>query len=250
MDKSAKTQRSLARGRGRRRAGRLFHTVGAALSKGLGEVGRAMATADELDALDLLKAQHRAIDLLFRAIQSAKGASKATAFGELADMLAVHATIEEWIFYPGVRSAETEALLAASTGQHLAMQRTLADMLDEDVSGESFDAKLGLLREQVQHHAIEEEEAKLFPKVRAATDDDYRAAMAGAMIALMVELQQKGAPAREVPPSSRATPVELTERTWMHTSPHRGASVRAGVASRRRRAPLRRSRVAAEKAAK
>jgi len=224
MDKRAKTGEGLVPGRGRRRA-----------------------TADELDAIDLLRAQHRAIDLLFRAIQSAKGASRATSFRELADMLAVHATIEEWIFYPGVRTADTEALLAASTEQHLAMQRTLADMLDEDVSGEAFDAKLGLLREQVQHHAIEEEEAKLFPKVRAATDDDYRAAMAGAMIALMVELQQTGGRARA---SGRAAPRALAERTWMRSAPHRGASSHRGVAARRRLAPSRRARSAIEKAAK
>jgi len=160
--------------------------------------------ADDLDALDLLRAQHRAIDLLFRAVQSTKGTTKATSWRELTDMLVVHATIEEWIFYPGVRSVETEELLAESTEEHLAMKRTLADMLDDDVSGDTFDAKLSLLREQVNHHAIEEEEAKLFPKVRAATDDDYRAAMAGAMIALMVELQQKGAP-------RNATPAETDE---------------------------------------
>lgn len=158
-----------------------------------------VSTADDLDALDLLRAQHRAIDLLFRAIQSAKGASKATSFRELADMLAVHATIEEWIFYPGVRSAGTEELLAESSEEHLAMKRTLADMLDEDVSGDTFDAKLSQLQEQVNHHAMEEEEAKLFPKVRAATDADYRAAMAGEMIAMMVELQEKGAPRNAIP---------------------------------------------------
>jgi hemerythrin superfamily protein len=214
MDKHAKTGKGLARARGRRKKrgnpglnrgfkGGLFHTLGAALSSGLEKVGRAMSTADDLDALDLLRAQHRAIDLLFRALQSAKGADRATAFRELADMLAVHATIEEWIFYPGVRSAETEELLAESTEEHLAMKRTLADMLDADVSGEVFDAKLSLLREQVHHHAMEEEEAKLFPKVRAATDDDYRAAMAGAMIALMVELQQKGAPRNAVAAETR-----------------------------------------------
>jgi len=158
-----------------------------------------VSTADDLDALDLLRAQHRAIDLLFRAIQSAKGASKAASFRELADMLAVHATIEEWIFYPGVQSAETEDLLAESTEEHVAMKRTLADMFDEDVSADAFDAKLSLLHEQVQHHAIEEEEAKLFPKVRAATDADYRAALAGAMIALMVELQQERGPRKAIP---------------------------------------------------
>jgi hemerythrin superfamily protein len=199
MDKRAKNGEGLARGRRRRRTGGLFHTVGATLSSGLEKIGRAMSTREDLDALDLLRAQHRAIDLLFRAIESANGASKAAPFRELADMLAVHATIEEWIFYPGVRSPETEALLAESTEEHLAMKRSLADMLEEGVFGEAFDAKLSVLREQVHHHAIEEEEAKLFPKVRDATDADYRAAMAGAMIALMVELQQKGAPRNAIP---------------------------------------------------
>jgi len=160
---------------------------------GAGLPPRAISAADDLDVLDLLTAQHRAMDLLFREIKSAKGSSKAAGFRELADMLAVHATIEEWIFYPGVRSAETEALLAESREEHLTVKRTVADMLDDDVSGEAFDAKLSVLQEQVHHHAIEEEEAKLYPKVLAATDADYRAAMAGAMIALMVELQQTGA---------------------------------------------------------
>ena len=199
MAKRARTGKSLAQGGKRRQPGGLFQTVGSALSKGLEKVARAMSTADDLDAIDLLRAQHRAVDGLFRQIQSAKGASKGASFRELADLLAVHATIEEWIFYPGVRSAETEELLAESTEEHLAMKRTLADMLDEDVDGETFNAKLSVLQEQVHHHAIEEEEAKLFPKVRAATDDDYRAAMAGAMIALMVELQQRGAPRNDVP---------------------------------------------------
>ena len=72
-------------------------------------------------------------------------------------------------------------------------------MLDEDVAGETFAAKLSVLEEQVHHHAIEEEEGKLFPMVRAAIDDDYRAALAGEMIALMVEAQEKGAPRNAIP---------------------------------------------------
>jgi len=194
MGKRARRGNGIAERKIRGKPGGLFRTMGSALSKGLDNIARAMATADDLDGLDLLKAQHRAVDRLFRDIQSAKGARKATSFRELADLLAVHATIEEWIFYPGVRSAETEELLAESREEHLAMKRTLADLLDQDVAGETFDAKLSVLEEQVHHHAMEEEEGKLFPKVRAATYDDYRAALAGAMIALMVELQEKAAP--------------------------------------------------------
>ena len=199
MAKHGKSGKGLARARRRRNAGGLFRTVGSALSRGLEKVAQAMSTPDDLDAIDLLKAQHRAVDRLFREVEAAKGPSKATSFRELADLLAVHATIEEWIFYPGVRSAETEDLLAESREEHLAIKRTLADMLDEDVAGETFDAKLSVLEEQVHHHAIEEEEGKLFPLVRAAIDDDYRAALAGEMIALMVEAQEKGAPRNAIP---------------------------------------------------
>jgi hemerythrin superfamily protein len=198
MAKHAKTGKGMARRGKRREAGGLFRTVGSALSEGFERVARAMSPNDDFDALDLLKAQHRGVDRLFREIRSATGPSKANSFRELADMLTVHATIEEWIFYPNVRNDETEDLLAESTEEHLAMKRTLADMLDEDVGGETFDAKLNVLEEQVHHHAIEEEEGKLFPKVRAATDDDYRAALASEMIALMVELQEKGAPRNAV----------------------------------------------------
>ena len=124
MARHANTGRGLARARKRRTEGGLFHKVGSALSKGLGKVAQAMSTAEDLDAIDLLKAQHRAIDRLFREVQSASGTSKATSFRELADLLATHATIEEWIFYPGVRSAETEDLLAESREEHLAIKRT------------------------------------------------------------------------------------------------------------------------------
>jgi hemerythrin superfamily protein len=151
-----------------------------------------------VDAIELLKKDHRKVDEIFEKLQKAKGQEREKLFNQLAQELTVHATIEEWIFYPNVRNDETEDLLAESTEEHLAMKRTLADMLDEDVAGETFDAKLNVLEEQVHHHAIEEEEGKLFPKVRAATDDDYRAALASEMIALMVELQQKGAPRNAV----------------------------------------------------
>jgi hemerythrin superfamily protein len=206
MAKRAKTSKGLAQGGRRRKARGLFQAVGAALSKGLERVSQAASTTttDDFDALDLLKAQHRAVDGLFRQIQSASGNSKAARFRELADLLAVHATIEESIFYPGVLNAETEDLLAESAEEHLAMKRTLADMLDEDVESETIDAKLSVLQEQVHHHAMEEEEAKLFAKVRAATDEDYRAAMAGEMIALMVELQQSGSPRAQVPAETDA----------------------------------------------
>ncbi len=98
MAKRAKT--GLAQRRGSDRRSGLLQAMGAALSKGLHRVVQATVPSDELDALDLLTAQHRAVDGLFRQIQSAKGTTKATRFRELADLLAMHATIEERILDP------------------------------------------------------------------------------------------------------------------------------------------------------
>jgi hypothetical protein len=143
--------------------------------------------------MDLLKAQHRYVDELFSRIQAAGGGRKMGAFRELADMLAMHATIEERIFYPGVKLRSTEELLRESAAEHLAMKRVLADLLDIAIDSHEFDAKLELLKEEVHHHAVEEEERKLFPILRAELDRDYMAGLAGEMIAFMVGLETKGA---------------------------------------------------------
>jgi hemerythrin superfamily protein len=166
---------------------------------GLNKIADAVAPDDGLDALDLLKAQHRGVEKLFAQIQGARGAAKGAAFRELADLLAIHATIEERVFYPSVRRGTTEELLQESVQEHLEMKRVLADMMQLDPADEEFDAKLSVLEEQVTHHAKEEEERKLFPLVRSGFDRDLMAALAGEMIALMVELQQQGSPRAAVP---------------------------------------------------
>lgn len=176
--------------------GGLLQAVGRMVSNGFGSLAE---PDDSLDALDLLKAQHRYVDKLFSRIQSARGQAKAAAFRELADMLAIHAIIEEKIFYPSVKSAGTRELVTESAEEHLGMKRTLADMLELDSSSDEFDAKLSVLEEQVHHHAIEEEEGKLFPIVRREQEEDFRAGLAGEMIALMVELDQMGNARLSVP---------------------------------------------------
>ena len=174
----------------------------------LDKIATAFTPDDSLNALDLLTAQHRYVDKLFAQIAKETGVRKSAAFAELADILAIHAAIEERIFYPGVKSASTEDLLRESVEEHLAMKRTLADLMEMDAGGEEFDAKLKVLEEEVSHHAKEEEEGKLFPLIRAEQDDDFMAALANEMIALMVSLQQEGEPRFAVPSeTSAASPV-------------------------------------------
>lgn len=135
------------------------------------------------DAIDLLESQHDAVDALIGKIEKANDDQKATLFQQLADNLAAHAKIEETIFYPNVMARQTEDLLLESTEEHLSIKRVLADMLATDVTDARFDALLTVLKEQVRHHARDEEEKELFPKVRKLMSKDELAALGGELIA-------------------------------------------------------------------
>ena len=121
-----------------------------------------------MNAIDLLKSQHREVEKLFAELEKAKDSrQKQKLFGELADSLAGHATIEEHQFYPAVRAKRTEDILLESLEEHLGIKRVLADLLKIDANDKTFDAKLKVLKEQVEHH-VGEEEKELFPKVKKA----------------------------------------------------------------------------------
>ncbi|HVU53117.1 MAG TPA: hemerythrin domain-containing protein [Polyangia bacterium] len=152
-----------------------------------------------MNAIDLLKAQHRKVEGLFSKIHKAKDAKKKEGlFVEIADSLAIHATIEEHHFYPGVKAKSTEGLLLESVEEHLAMKRVLSDLLDLDVQDETFDAKLKVLQDLVEHH-VEEEEDDLFPKVAKSLDKDQLAELAEAMESEQAELEERGNPRDAVP---------------------------------------------------
>lgn len=202
-------RKSANNGRGSKNGG-VVGTVKQALNRGLAKAAQMAPPSDDaVDALDLLKAQHQNVEKLFSEIESATGSRKRDLFNELADMLAVHATIEEKIFYPNVKRPSTEDLLRESAEEHLGMKRTLADLLDTDVDHDTFDAKINVLKEQVVHHAKKEEEAKLFPLVRAELDPDFRAALAGEMIALMVDIEQRPEPPRTHVPLETDAPAPI-----------------------------------------
>jgi hemerythrin superfamily protein len=125
-----------------------------------------------MNAIDLLESQHREIDGLFSRIGKAKSTkTKRAAFEELADRLAAHAAIEEHRFYPAVRARRTEDILLESLEEHLGIKRVLADLLETRPAHPTFDAKIKVLKEQVEHH-VGEEEGELFPKVRKLLDDE------------------------------------------------------------------------------
>jgi hemerythrin superfamily protein len=151
-----------------------------------------------MHAIDLLDWQHEEVLLLLRTLTERPGnlQQKRARFQQAADALSVHATLEELQFYPAVRAADTEAELRRSLEEHLAMKRRLADLMLLDAGDASFDAKLVVLRAEVEAHVREERE-QLFPHVRELLDDDQQEAIGQLMTSSLVELE-KGEPRRDV----------------------------------------------------
>jgi iron-sulfur cluster repair protein YtfE (RIC family) len=152
-----------------------------------------------VDILTVLTEQHEQVDELFAQLESGKG-DRTALFAELADKLAAHAASEEKVFYPAVMRKETSELLHESVEEHLAIKRVLADMLelDPDSDKDEFDAKLSVVKEQVSHHAHEEEEDKLFPILRKAMSKVERADLASQYLAMFETLVEEE-PRRNVP---------------------------------------------------
>jgi len=110
-----------------------------------------------MNALDLLTEQHEEVDSLIQRIEASEGDAKEVLFQELADKVAAHAKIEEKIFYPAVMAKQTEEMLLESVEEHLAVKRVLADLIELDPNDDQFDAKLAVMKHQLEHHAHEEE---------------------------------------------------------------------------------------------
>jgi hemerythrin superfamily protein len=161
-----------------------------------------------MNAIEMLKAQHREVEDLFKEIEKEKDAgAKDQLFTRIADKLAIHAAIEEHNFYPSVKAKRTEDILLESLEEHLAIKRVLADLLEIDSLDETFDAKIKLLKEEVQHH-VKEEEGDLFPKVRKILSKEDLDVIAQQMVAEQEELEEAGEPRNSIPAeTSHATPL-------------------------------------------
>lgn len=155
--------------------------------------------ADTIDALELLRSQHQEVESLISEMEDTDDPDeKRELFIEFADKLAAHSTIEEKLFYPSVMDQKTREMLLESTTEHLSVKRLLTDMMELDVEDEQFDAALSVIKEQIRHHAHDEEEKTLFPKVRRMMSADELAALGNEMLA-MFEMLLERQPRRQVP---------------------------------------------------
>ena len=131
-----------------------------------------MGTQPGMDAITLLKTDHRDVESLFKKFEAAGPKARKTkqqVVKRIIEELARHAAIEEQVFYPAVRKgvpAATDDVLE-SLEEHHVVKWTLSELQDLTADDERFTAKATVLIESVRHH-VREEEGELFPKVRAA----------------------------------------------------------------------------------
>ncbi len=154
-----------------------------------------------MNAIDMLKQQHREVEELFEEFEQAgEGArkTKERVCQEIGDALAIHATIEERIFYPESKQENTEELLRESVEEHLAMKKLLADIMQSDLDDPQYEAKMKVLKEQVLHH-VEEEERELFPLVSKSCSREDLEDMGSRMEELAEELEDEGQPRASIP---------------------------------------------------
>jgi hemerythrin superfamily protein len=123
-----------------------------------------------MDAITLLKDDHRTVEQLFKRFEQAGDRAyvqKRQIVDRIIEELSVHAAIEEQVFYPVARAAvpETDDLTLESLEEHHVVKWLLSELEDMDATHERFDAKVTVLIENVRHH-VDEEESEFFPKVR------------------------------------------------------------------------------------
>jgi len=130
-----------------------------------------MADDKKMDAIALLKNDHREVEDLFADYEKASGNErKQNLATKICLELSVHAQIEEEIFYPACEGKVDEDDLKEAYVEHDGAKVLIAEILGGEPSEEFFDSKVKVLSEEIKHHVEEEEKRMegLFAQARKA----------------------------------------------------------------------------------
>jgi hemerythrin superfamily protein len=187
-----------------------------------------------MNAIELLKKDHRTVESLFESFEKAKekdeGTSKAELFASIKEELDAHARVEEEIFYPAFdRAAEKEGdkeLVLEAGEEHKQVKTLLAELEELGPDDETFDAKMKVLKDNVEHH-VEEEEGEMFPHAQKELGDERLQELGERIAARKEQIQREGAvrakrssagrSARPSTPSSRARAATPRRRSGAKT---------------------------------
>jgi hemerythrin superfamily protein len=121
-----------------------------------------------MDVLELLKEDHQKVKKLFEQGQQTQDKKQQKQiFKEIKSELEKHTRLEETIFYPAMEEhEELKDMVLESLEEHKQVKTVLREMGKLSPNSEKFKPKFKVLKDNVEHHAEEEEEGKMFPKIR------------------------------------------------------------------------------------
>lgn len=158
----------------------------------------------KLDPIELLKADHRRVEQLFKEFETADESRKGEIVKQVCLELTIHTLLEEEIFYPACREAtDDEEPLNEAQVEHDAAKMLIMDLMAGRSDDPFRDAKVKVLAEEIKHHVGEEEAPTkgIFAKAKAA--GFATAELADELQSRKRELQAQGRL------SSRVRPVAL-----------------------------------------
>jgi hypothetical protein len=166
-----------------------------------------MATKQQ-NAIQLLTEDHRTVEALFEKFEKA-GADekKETLARQICLELKVHALLEEEILYPALRGKIDDDDLDEAYVEHDGAKVLINDIEAGTPDDQFYEAKVKVLKEEIEHHIKEEEKESdnLFSQARK-TDvdlDALGAQMAARKAELMALAEREG-----LPPAQTATLTE------------------------------------------
>ncbi|HWQ32681.1 MAG TPA: hemerythrin domain-containing protein [Blastocatellia bacterium] len=131
-----------------------------------------------MDALELLRKDHRKVSDLFSQAEAAEDDKRQEQlFEQIRTELETHTYIEEKILYPTLQQhEELKEMVLEALEEHKQVKTLIREMERLTDGSERFSAKLKVMSENVEHH-VEEEENEMFPKVRKLFSADELAQM-------------------------------------------------------------------------
>ena len=122
------------------------------------------------DAIDMLVADHKRVANLFAEFQrltdEGRDSGKASVVAEICRALTIHTRLEEELFYPAARAATgDDDQMDEALVEHAGAKDLIAQLEAAAPGDDLYDAKVTVLKEQIDHH-VEEEEGSMFPKAR------------------------------------------------------------------------------------
>ena len=127
-----------------------------------------------MNAIELLKADHRKVEGFFEKVKANEDGDNTTVFEKIREELEVHTQIEEKIFYPRLLQEgdeELKKIVEEGIEEHRQAKMFLRELSNLAADSEKFAPKLQVLMEDIEHH-VQEEEGEMFKMVEEQFDEE------------------------------------------------------------------------------